>query len=105
MTGLANIFIFQVIINISSSLNIIPTKGMTLPLYFLWRFIIHIKFNISRIHIITNKRGEKCEIKFFNSWRFRGHLFPAISLTETDKTLDYYFVIDDRIEKIIKKEN
>ena len=28
-----------------------------------------------------------------------GHLFPAISLTETDKTLDYYFVIDDRIEK------
>ena len=32
-----------------------------------------------------------------------GHLFPAISLTETDKTLDYYFVIDDRIEKIIKK--
>ena len=31
LTGLANIFIFQVIINISSSLNIIPTKGMTLP--------------------------------------------------------------------------
>ena len=30
-SGLANIFIFQVIINISSSLNIIPTKGMTLP--------------------------------------------------------------------------
>ena len=31
ITGLANIFIFQVIINISSALNIIPTKGMTLP--------------------------------------------------------------------------
>ena len=31
LTSLANIFIFQVIINISSSLNIIPTKGMTLP--------------------------------------------------------------------------
>ncbi len=31
LTGLANIFIFQAIINISSSLNIIPTKGMTLP--------------------------------------------------------------------------
>ena len=31
LTGLANIFIFQVIINISSSLNMIPTKGMTLP--------------------------------------------------------------------------
>ena len=31
LTGLANILIFQVIINISSSLNIIPTKGMTLP--------------------------------------------------------------------------
>ena len=32
-----------------------------------------------------------------------GHLFPAISLTETDKTFDYYFLIDHRIEKIIKK--
>ena len=31
LTGLANIFIFQTIINISSSLNILPTKGMTLP--------------------------------------------------------------------------
>ncbi len=31
LTGLANIFLFQVIINISSTLNIIPTKGMTLP--------------------------------------------------------------------------
>ena len=31
LTGLSNIFIFQVIINISSALNIIPTKGMTLP--------------------------------------------------------------------------
>ncbi len=31
ITGLANILIFQVIINISSTLNIIPTKGMTLP--------------------------------------------------------------------------
>ena len=31
LTGLANILIFQVIINISSALNIIPTKGMTLP--------------------------------------------------------------------------
>ena len=31
ITGLANIFLFQVIINISSTLNIIPTKGMTLP--------------------------------------------------------------------------
>ena len=34
-----------------------------------------------------------------------GHLFPAISLTEADKTFDYYFLIDDRIEKIIKKKN
>ena len=34
-----------------------------------------------------------------------GHLFPAISLTETDKTFDYYFLIDHRIEKIIKKKN
>ena len=33
-----------------------------------------------------------------------GHLFPAISLTEADKTFDYYFLIDDRIEKIIKKK-
>ena len=33
-----------------------------------------------------------------------GHLFPAISLTETDKTFDYYFLIDDRIEQIIKKK-
>ena len=31
LTGLSNIFLFQTIINISSSLNIIPTKGMTLP--------------------------------------------------------------------------
>ncbi len=31
LTGLANILLFQVIINISSVLNIIPTKGMTLP--------------------------------------------------------------------------
>ncbi|MEE2695190.1 MAG: FtsW/RodA/SpoVE family cell cycle protein [Pseudomonadota bacterium] len=31
LTGLSNILIFQVIINISSTLNIIPTKGMTLP--------------------------------------------------------------------------
>ncbi len=31
LTGLANILIFQVIINVSSTLNIIPTKGMTLP--------------------------------------------------------------------------
>ncbi len=33
-----------------------------------------------------------------------GHLFPAISLTETDKTFDYYFLIDDRIEQIIKRK-
>jgi len=32
ITGLINIVIFQAIINISSSLNILPTKGMTLPL-------------------------------------------------------------------------
>jgi cell division protein FtsW len=31
LTGLSNILIFQAIINISSTLNIIPTKGMTLP--------------------------------------------------------------------------
>ena len=30
--GLINIVVFQAIINISSSLNILPTKGMTLPL-------------------------------------------------------------------------
>ena len=33
-----------------------------------------------------------------------GHLFPAISLTETDKTFDYYFLIDHRIENIIRKK-
>ena len=31
LTGLGNILIFQTIINISSSLNLLPTKGMTLP--------------------------------------------------------------------------
>ena len=31
LVGLGNIFIFQTIINISSSLNLMPTKGMTLP--------------------------------------------------------------------------
>lgn len=31
ITGIANLLIFQVIINLSSTLNIIPTKGMTLP--------------------------------------------------------------------------
>ena len=31
LTGLSNIFLFQTIINISSTLNILPTKGMTLP--------------------------------------------------------------------------
>ena len=31
LIGLGNIFIFQSIINISSSLNLMPTKGMTLP--------------------------------------------------------------------------
>ena len=31
LTGLENILIFQTIINISSSLNLLPTKGMTLP--------------------------------------------------------------------------
>ena len=29
--GLGNIFIFQTIINISTSINLLPTKGMTLP--------------------------------------------------------------------------
>ena len=33
-----------------------------------------------------------------------GHLFPAISLRESDKTFDYYFLIDHRIEKIIIKK-
>ena len=33
-----------------------------------------------------------------------GHLFPAISLTETDKTFDYYFFIDHRIEKIVRRK-
>ena len=33
-----------------------------------------------------------------------GHLFPAISLTETDKTFDYFFLVDDRVENIIKKK-
>ena len=33
-----------------------------------------------------------------------GHLFPAISLTETDRTFDYYFFIDHRIEKIVRKK-
>tara|TARA_B100000579_G_scaffold429514_1_gene441374 strand:+ start:558 stop:1640 length:1083 start_codon:yes stop_codon:yes gene_type:complete len=31
LTGLGNILFFQTIINISSSLNLLPTKGMTLP--------------------------------------------------------------------------
>ena len=31
LTGLANILFFQTVINISSSLNLLPTKGMTLP--------------------------------------------------------------------------
>ena len=34
-----------------------------------------------------------------------GHLFPAISLTETDKNFDYYFLIDHRIEKLLKRKN
>ena len=33
-----------------------------------------------------------------------GHLFPAISLTESDKTFDYYFLTDDRVENIIKNK-
>ena len=31
LVGLGNILIFQTIINVSSSLNLMPTKGMTLP--------------------------------------------------------------------------
>ena len=31
LTGLGNVLFFQTIINISSSLNLLPTKGMTLP--------------------------------------------------------------------------
>tara|TARA_Y100001968_G_C19413268_1_gene747549 strand:- start:646 stop:1734 length:1089 start_codon:yes stop_codon:yes gene_type:complete len=31
LIGLSNIFIFQTLINVSSSLNLFPTKGMTLP--------------------------------------------------------------------------
>ena len=31
LSGLSNIFVFQSLINISSSLNLLPTKGMTLP--------------------------------------------------------------------------
>ncbi len=31
-----------------------------------------------------------------------GHLFPAISLSENEKTFDYYFLIDQRVEKIIQ---
>jgi cell division protein FtsW len=31
LIGLGNILIFQTIINVSSSLNLMPTKGMTLP--------------------------------------------------------------------------
>ncbi len=32
-----------------------------------------------------------------------GHIFPAISLTEIDKKFDYYFLLDYRTEKIVKK--
>ena len=31
ISGLVHLLIFQTIINISSTLNILPTKGMTLP--------------------------------------------------------------------------
>ena len=65
LTGLANIFIFQVIINISSSLNIIPTKGMTLPFISYGGSSFISSSIIVGFYTITNKRREKCEVKFF----------------------------------------
>ena len=32
-----------------------------------------------------------------------GHLFPAIALSEKEKKFDYFFLIDERTEKFIKK--
>ena len=40
-------------------------KRNDFTLYFLWRVIIYLKFNYSWIYTITNKRREKCEVKFF----------------------------------------
>ena len=34
-----------------------------------------------------------------------GHIFPAISLIESNKKNDYYFLLDKRTENIIKKKN
>ena len=40
-------------------------KRNDFTLYFLWGVIIYLKFNYSWVYTITNKRREKCEVKFF----------------------------------------
>ena len=50
LTGLSNIFLFQTIINISSTLNIIPTKGYDITFYFLRRLIFIFKCIINWIY-------------------------------------------------------
>lgn len=34
-----------------------------------------------------------------------GHLFPAVAIAQRDKTKEYIFLIDSRVEKIIQKFN
>ena len=47
LSGLATLLIFQTFIHAGVNTNLLPTTGMTLPFFELWRFIFNRKCNFS----------------------------------------------------------
>ena len=91
ISGLAIIFILQTLINIFSTLNLIPTKGMTLPfLSYGGSSLISCAILIGFI-LSLSKKYEKFKNYFFALEELR-YVFPAISLYENFKDSNHQII-------------
>ena len=97
LIGLASLLIFQTFIHAGVNTNLLPTTGMTLPFFKLWRFFTNRKCNFSRFSFkLYKKINLTCMIKkkiLIATGGTGGHVFPAYSLAKYLTNNDYDVVI------------